>query len=75
MAKYYINSGASKHLIPSKVYLRSYREFDKPVEISVANDRQILAYSSGHLQVATLVNSQECKVDLEDMYYAPQVHI
>jgi len=74
-AKYYVNSGASKHLIPSKVYLRLYREFGKPVEISVANDRQILAYGSGHLWVVTLINSQECKVDLEDMYYAPQVHI
>jgi len=31
-AKYYVDSGASEHLIPSKVYLRSYREFDRPVE-------------------------------------------
>jgi len=74
-AKYYVNLGASKHLIPSKVYLRSYREFDKPVKISVANDGQILAYGSGHLWVATLVNGQEREVDLEDVYYAPRVHI
>jgi len=74
-AKYYINSGASKHLIPSKVYLRSYREFDKPVEISVANDGQILAYGSRYLRVVTLVNGQEREVDLGDMYYAPRVHI
>jgi len=58
-AKYYVNSGTSEHLIPSEVYLRSYREFNKPVEISVADDGQILAYGSGHLRVATLVNSQE----------------
>jgi len=72
-AKYYVNSGASEHLIPSKVYLRSYREFDKPVKIS--NDGQILAYGSGHLRVATLVNGQEREVDLEDVYYAPRVHV
>ena len=70
-AKYYVDSGAPKHLIPSKVYLQSYREFDKPVEISVANNGQILAYSSGHLQVATLVKGQEREVNLEDVYYAP----
>jgi len=70
-AKYYVDLGASKHLIPLKVYLRLYREFNKPVEISVANDGQILAYSSGHLWVATLVNGQEHKVNLEDVYYAP----
>ena len=75
MAKYYVDSGASKHLIPSKVYLRLYREFGKLVEISVANNRQILAYSSGHLQVATLINGQEHEVDLEDVYYTPQVHV
>jgi len=44
-AEYYINLGVSKHLIPSKVYLWLYRELNKPVEISVADDRQILAYS------------------------------
>jgi len=74
-AKYYVDLGASKHLIPSKVYLQSYREFSKPVEISVANDGQILAYGSGHLWVVTLINGQEHKVNLEDVYYAPQVHV
>jgi len=73
--KYYVDSGASEYLIPSKVCLRSYREFNKPVEISVADDGQILAYGSGHLWVATLVNGQEREVDLEDVYYAPRVHV
>ena len=67
LAKHYVDLGVSEHLIPLKVYLLSYRELDKPVEISVANDRQILAYGSGHLWVVTLVNSQEHKVDLEDV--------
>jgi len=71
MARYYVDSGASEHITPTRVYLRSYREFKKPVEISVADDRQILAYGSGRLRVATLVNGQEHEVNLEDVYYAP----
>jgi len=70
-ARYYVDSGASEHITPTRIYLRSYREFEKPVEISVADDRQILAYGSGRLRVATLVNGQEREVDLEDVYYAP----
>jgi len=74
-ARYYVDSGASEHITPTRVYLRSYREFEKPVEISVANDRQILAYGSGCLRVATLVNGWEREVNLEDVYYAPRIHV
>ena len=74
-ARYYVNSVASKHITPTRVYLRSYREFKKLVEILVANNRQILAYGSGRLRVATLVNGQEREVNLEDVYYTPQIHI
>ena len=72
-AKYYVDSGASEHLIPSKVYLRSYREFDKPVEIAVADDGQILL-TALDIYGLRLVNGQEREIDLEDVYYAPRVH-
>ena len=40
----------------------------------MADDGQILAYGSGHLRVATLVDRKECEVDLEDVYYTSRVH-
>jgi hypothetical protein len=37
MNTFYVDSGASYHLIPSQGDLRAYQKFAKPVEISAAN--------------------------------------
>ena len=37
MDESYINSGASYHLIPSRVTLHTYQKFIKPIVISAAN--------------------------------------
>lgn len=44
---FYIDSGASTHLIPTKDGLRGYREFDEPLETSAANSGKPYAYGSG----------------------------
>ncbi len=44
---FYIDSGASAHLVPTKCGLCNYVEFDSPVEIAAVNNRKILAYGSG----------------------------
>ena len=53
---YYIDLGASDHLIPLKDELRAYREFASPVEIAVANKGKIYAHGTGSLQVASAIN-------------------
>jgi hypothetical protein len=54
--KFYVDSGASDHLIPSRGGLRAYKEFATPVEISAANNGKIYAYGSGTLRVAATAN-------------------
>ena len=68
---FYIDLGASNHLVLSKGDLRLYREFDRPVEITATNIGKIHTYGTGHLQLATSASSIEWEVDLEDLYYAP----
>jgi transposase InsO family protein len=72
--RFYVDSGASDHLIPSKGDLRAYKEFAKPVEISAANNGKIYAYGTGTLRVAAPANGLEQEQDLEDVYYAPGIH-
>jgi transposase InsO family protein len=71
---FYVDSGASDHLIPSRGELRAYQEFAKPVEISAAKSGKIYAYGSGTLRVATSANGLGREADLQDVYYAPGVH-
>ena len=70
---YYIDSGASDHLVPSKGELRAYKEFARPVEIGTADDGKIQAYGTGSLQVVSSVNGLERQGTLEDVYYTPGV--
>jgi len=71
---FYIDSGASYHLIPSQGGLHAYQKFAMPIEISAANGNKIYAYSSGDLRVATLANGLESEAVLQDVFYAPEVH-
>ena len=64
---FYIDSGASDHLIPSRGDLNSYREFNKPVEISTADGGKIFSYGSGNLRVATTVNGLEREAEAQDV--------
>lgn len=65
---FHIDSGASDRLVPSKGELRTYQEFTTPVEIAAAD-------STGSIRMATSVNGLEREQDLEEVYYAPGVHL
>ena len=71
---YYIDSGASNHLVPSKGVLHTYKEFADPVVIGMANNGKIQAYGTGMLQIVSSVNGLEWQGTLEDVYYTPGVH-
>src|SRR5258706_6117962 len=70
---FYIDSGASAHLVPTKCGLRNYVEFDSPVEIAAANNGKILAYGSGTARMAVSVAGVERAANLEDVDYVPDV--
>jgi hypothetical protein len=70
---FYIDSGASDHLIPSKTEHHAYQEFERPVEISAADSGTIYAYSTGSL-CGIISNGLERAEDLQDIYYTPGVH-
>jgi hypothetical protein len=72
---FYVDSGASAHFILSKTDLCGYVKFGKPLEIAAVNNGKIQAYGSGTLRVMTSVKGVDRKVDLEDVYYVPGVHV
>jgi len=71
---FYVDSGGSDHLIPSRDNLHAYQKFAKPVKISAANGRTIYAYGSGTLGIATSANSLGREADIQDVYYGPEAH-
>ena len=72
MNTYYIDSGASQHLIPTQMDLHAYWEFLKPVEIAAANGGVVYAYGSGMLRVSS--SAEGLVTALQDMYYALGIH-
>ena len=70
-----IDSGASDHLVPSRSELCAYQEFATPIEIAAADSRKFYAYGVGTLQIMSSVNGLERQQELEDVYYAPGVHV
>ena len=74
-SSFYVDSGASDHIVPSKADLRGYRDFEQPLEIAAANGGKIYAYGTGYLRVAASANGIEREVDLDDVYFAPGVHV
>lgn len=72
---FYIDYGASAHLVPTMCSLRNYVKFASPLEIAAVNNGKIHAYGSGTAWVTMLINGIKCKVNLEDAYYVPGVHV
>ena len=69
---YYVYSGASQHLIPTRADLHAYREFLKPVEIAAASNGVVYTYGSGTLRVSS--SAKGLVAALQDVYYAPGIH-
>ena len=69
---YYIDSGASQHLVPTQSDLQTYQEFSTPVEIAAANGGVVYAYGSGMLKVSSLAEGHIAA--LRNVYYTPGIH-
>ena len=72
---YYVDSGASHHLVPLLAGLCAYQEFTQPIKISAADSGRILTLGSGSLQVSVVTDGKARDIDIEDVYYTPKVHI
>jgi len=72
---FYVDSGASDHLVPSRGRLRAYKEFAGPVERAAADNGKVYAQGTGTLRMTASVNGLEREADLEDVSYAPGVHM
>ena len=73
--RFYVDSGASDHIVPSRSDLCSYREFEQPLEIVAAGGGKIYAYRTGYLRVASSASGIEREVDLEDIFFVPGIHV
>ena len=72
---FYVDSGASAHLVPSVYGLRNYTEFASPLEIAAANNGKIYAYGLGTVRVVSRVDGVDHEAVLEDVYFVPEVHV
>ena len=72
MNTYYIDSGASQHLIPTRTDLHAYQEFSKPVEIAAVNGGVVYTYGSGTLRVSS--SAEGLVTAFQDVYYTPGIH-
>ena len=69
---YYVNSGASQHLIPTRADLQTYQEFLTLVEIAAANRGVVYAYGSRTLRVTSSAEGHVAA--LCNIYYMPGIH-
>nr|XP_015920267.1 uncharacterized protein LOC107449289 [Parasteatoda tepidariorum] len=67
------DDGATAHITNSAEYFRTYRHFDKPVEIVVGNKQTIPAYGCGEIDMCATVGTLQKSIELSDILYAPDI--
>jgi hypothetical protein len=67
------DTGASHHMTKTKEFYSTYNDFVEPQKIMLGNNKVMLAYGQGDIQVETLVNGQVQQHVLKDVWYTPEV--
>lgn len=67
------DTGASHHMTKSKEFFTSYTPFDEPKRVMVGNQRTMLAYGYGDIQVKALVQGMWYDHYMKDVWYTPEV--
>jgi transposase InsO family protein len=72
--KWYLDSGASEHLVSSREYLSEVKPLPKPIRIKVAKSGSIVtAESYGCMIVKTHVGGKSYKIKINDVLFVPDL--
>lgn len=72
--RWYIDSGATDHLVRDKMLFSELHRLEKPIEIAVAKDGEtIVAEHAGTVKVISVVNGKQIDCIIEDALFIPKL--
>lgn len=72
--KFYLDSGASEHMVNRKEYFTELRKLEKPIKIAVAKQNEVLyAYHSGSINVLSNIDNNFKQVTINDVLLVPDL--
>ena len=70
---WWIDSGASQHMTPSKKGMTDYVTFRNPLHVKLADDSVLLAYGKGNLHLSVFDGTEKVNITLKDVLYVPKI--
>ena len=70
---WWIDSGASQHMTPSKKGMTDYVTFRNPLHVKLADDSILLAYGKGNLHLSVFDGTEKVNITLKDVFYVPKI--
>lgn len=70
---WWIDSGASQHMTAYKDTMLSYKSFEKPFQVKLADDSILLAYGKGNIIVPIYNGCEKINIMLQDVWYVPKI--
>ncbi|KFM59342.1 Retrovirus-related Pol polyprotein from transposon TNT 1-94, partial [Stegodyphus mimosarum] len=70
---WFIDNGASKHVVNNSHYFIDFERFKLPHSITVANGKSLPAIGKGTIKIMTIVNGMNQIKNLENVWYVPEI--
>ena len=70
---WWIDSGASQHMTPNKKDFFVYTEFQKPINIKLADNSTLYSYGTGDVRVTIHDNGNKFNIELRNVLYVPKI--
>lgn len=72
-AEWLIDSGASQHMTPDKKIIDNFSNFNKPLNVKLADDRILLSYGKGDVSLTVFNGKEKVNLTLKDVLYVPKL--
>ena len=70
---WWIDSGASQHMTPSKKGMTDFVTFRNPLHVKLADDSVLLACGKGNLHLSVFDGTENVNITLKDVLYVPKI--
>ena len=70
---WWLDSGCSRHMTPSKKEFKNYLQFKTPVNVSLADETIILGYGIGNIQIKLFDGNEFVPVVIKNVLYVPKL--
>ena len=71
--QWFIDSGASQHMMPDKKILVNSARFKTLVEVKLADYSMLYSYGKGDVYLSVYNGPEKVKVELKDVVYVPKI--